>query len=126
MFELYAVGNIRYPRCGRKYKDAFCRNPAKGYLERLLKNPIYVGLFVWEGKTHGDARAQQLPLLTVGDSSFVIHDWNYLFSSLGLLNHDTQIAATVRALGWLGMCATVAWLLLRSRSAFVPNMQTGA
>ncbi|HEV2306779.1 MAG TPA: hypothetical protein VGR93_14770 [Candidatus Acidoferrales bacterium] len=73
-----------------------------------------------------DARAQQLPLLTVGDGSYVIHDWNYLFSSLGLLNHDTQIAATVRALGWLGMCATVAWLLYRSRSAFVRNAQTNA
>ncbi len=61
-----------------------------------------------------DARAQELPLLTVGDGDYIIHDWNYLFTSLGLLNHDTQIAATVRALGWLGMCATVAWLLWRA------------
>ena len=60
-----------------------------------------------------DARAQQLPLLTVGDGSYIIHDWNYLFASLGVLSHDTQIAAIVRALGWLGMCATVAWLLYR-------------
>jgi len=60
-----------------------------------------------------DARAQQLPLLTVGDSSYIIHDWNYLFASLGLLNHDTQIATLVRALGWLGMCAMLAWLLYR-------------
>ncbi|HVA18078.1 MAG TPA: hypothetical protein VMV59_10255 [Candidatus Dormibacteraeota bacterium] len=63
-----------------------------------------------------DARAQALPLLTVGDGSYVIHDWNYLFSSFGVLNHDTQIATTVRALGWLGMCATVAWLIYRSRA----------
>lgn len=62
-----------------------------------------------------DARSQALPLLTVGDAEYVIHDWNYLFSSLGVLNHDTAIAATFRALGWLGMCATVAWLLYRSR-----------
>ncbi|HEV2182558.1 MAG TPA: hypothetical protein VGR39_02650, partial [Candidatus Acidoferrales bacterium] len=62
-----------------------------------------------------DARAQALPLLTVGDGSHIIHDWNYLFSSLGVLNHDTQIAAAVRALGWLGMLGTVAWLLYRSR-----------
>lgn len=60
-----------------------------------------------------DARAQQLPLLTVGDGSYIIHDWNYLFASLGLLNHDTQIAAIMRALGWLGMCATLGWLLYR-------------
>lgn len=61
-----------------------------------------------------DARAQELPLVTVGDTDYVIHDWNYLFSSLGVLNHDTQIAAVVRALGWLGMFAVVAWLLWRA------------
>jgi hypothetical protein len=60
-----------------------------------------------------DARAQQLPLLTVGDSEDVIHDWNYLFSHLGLLDHDTQIASTFRVLGWLGMLATVAWFVRR-------------
>ena len=38
-----------------------------------------------------DARAQELPLLTVGDSEDVIHDWFYLFSHAGLLEHDTQI-----------------------------------
>jgi hypothetical protein len=66
-----------------------------------------------------DARAQELPLLTVGDSEYVIHDWNYLFSSLGVLEHDTAIAATVRALGWLGMIGTVAWLAWRSRSIWL-------
>ncbi|MFZ3245411.1 MAG: hypothetical protein WA185_10070, partial [Candidatus Acidiferrales bacterium] len=64
-----------------------------------------------------DARAQALPLVTVGDSDYIIHDWNYLFTSLGVLNHDTQIAAAVRTLGWLGMCATVAWLIWRSRAS---------
>jgi hypothetical protein len=64
-----------------------------------------------------DARAQVLPLVTVGDSDYIIHDWNYLFTSLGVLNHDTQIAAVVRALGWIGMCITVAWLILRSRAS---------
>lgn len=65
-----------------------------------------------------DARAQALPLLTVGEGDYVIHDWNYLFTSLGVLNHDTAIAATVRALGWLGMLATVAWLIYRSRATW--------
>ena len=67
-----------------------------------------------------DARAQELPLLTVGDADYVIHDWNYLFGHLGVLDHDIQIAAIVRAIGWIGMLATVAWLLwrgLRSNSA---------
>jgi hypothetical protein len=39
-----------------------------------------------------DARAQELPLLTVGDSEDVVHDWFYLFSRAGVLEHDTQIA----------------------------------
>jgi hypothetical protein len=61
-----------------------------------------------------DARAQELPLLTVGDSDDVIHDWNYLFGRLHLLDHDTQIAHLVRILGWIGMIGTVAWMVWRS------------
>jgi hypothetical protein len=61
-----------------------------------------------------DARAQELPLLTVGDSDDVIHDWAYLFGKLGALNQDTQIARAVRVLGWIGMIATVAWFIWRS------------
>jgi hypothetical protein len=61
-----------------------------------------------------DARAQELPLLTVGDSEDVIHDWYYLFSHSGLLEHDTQIASAFRLLGWLGMFATVGWFAYRS------------
>lgn len=60
-----------------------------------------------------DARAQELPLLTVGDSDTVIHDWNYLLGRLGLLNQDTHIAHAVRIIGWLGMLATVAWMVWR-------------
>ena len=61
-----------------------------------------------------DARAQELPLLTVGDSDDVIHDWNYLFGRLHLLGHDTQIAHLTRILGWMGMIATVGWMVWRS------------
>jgi hypothetical protein len=64
-----------------------------------------------------DARAQELPLLTVGDAEYVIHDWDYLFSKLGVLDHDTQIAQAVRVLGWIGMTATVAWMVYRSLAA---------
>ncbi|MGA8022646.1 MAG: hypothetical protein WB990_06745 [Candidatus Acidiferrales bacterium] len=60
-----------------------------------------------------DARAQELPLLTVGDSEYVIHDWNYLFGRLGVLAHDTRIAAAVRMIGWLGMIGVVVWLIWR-------------
>jgi hypothetical protein len=61
-----------------------------------------------------DARAQELPLLTVGDAEYVIHDWNYLFGKLGVLAHDTQIASATRVLGWIGMLAMVAWFIWRS------------
>jgi hypothetical protein len=60
-----------------------------------------------------DARAQDLPLLAAGDPEFVIHDWNYLFGKLGVLEHDIQIASAVRAIGWLGMLAVVIWLIWR-------------
>jgi hypothetical protein len=61
-----------------------------------------------------DARVQQLPLLTVGDAEYVIHDWNYLFGKLGLLDHDVQIAGTVKIFGWLGMIGVTLWLLYRA------------
>lgn len=73
------------------------------FFEQLLPISVYMA----------DARAQDLPLLTVGDADYVIHDWNYLFGRLGLLAHDTQIAAFVRTIGWLGMLATVVWLIWR-------------
>jgi hypothetical protein len=61
-----------------------------------------------------DARAQELPLLTVGDADYVIHDWNYLFGKLGVLEHDTQIAWAMRMVGWAGMLATTGWMVYRS------------
>jgi hypothetical protein len=63
-----------------------------------------------------DARAQALPLLTVGSGDDVIHDWNFMFTRLGVLGHDTQIASATRIFGWLGMLATVAWFVWRGAS----------
>jgi hypothetical protein len=60
-----------------------------------------------------DARAQELPLLSVGGGDDVIHDWNYLFGHLGVLDHDMQIAAAVRFIGWIGMLGVTGWLLWR-------------
>lgn len=57
-----------------------------------------------------DARTQALPLVTLGDPEFVIHDWNAIFGGLGLLSYDTSIAAVVRLLGWAGMIGTALWL----------------
>jgi hypothetical protein len=75
------------------------------FFEQLLPIATYMA----------DARAQDLPLVTVGDAEYVIHDWNYLFGKLGVLEHDTQIASTVRMIGWLGMIGIVIWLIWRDQ-----------
>lgn len=55
-----------------------------------------------------DARAQELPLVGGGE-----HDWANIFGRWGLLAHDTQIAAAVKIMGWLGMAAACAWVAWR-------------
>ena len=77
----------------------------------FFENWLYTATYM------ADARAQVLPLVTTGDPDFVEHDFFRIFSSLGLLDHDTQIAAVVRVLGWCGMLACVAWLTLRGLKA---------
>lgn len=80
---------------------AFC---AFFFFEQFLPISVYMA----------DARAQALPLLTVGDSEDVIHDWYYLFSHARVLEHDTQIASVFRTASWIGMLAVVAWFSWRS------------
>ena len=64
-----------------------------------------------------DARAQELPLVSAegGGDEAIIHDWNAIFGKLGLLPHDTQIAAVVRVLGFLGMIAVTVWFAWKAR-----------
>src|ERR1700758_216226 len=76
----------------------------------FFENWLYTATYM------ADARAMVLPLVTTGDSDYVEHDWNTIFSSLGVLQYDTTIAAVVRTLGWCGMIACVAWLALRLRA----------
>jgi hypothetical protein len=84
---------------------AFC---AFFFFQQFLPVAVYMA----------DSHCQCLTYVTVGDSGTVIHDWYYLFSSVGVLAHDTQIAAVVRSLGWIGMLATVVWFAVRAlRSA---------
>ena len=71
-----------------------------------------------------DARAQDFPLLTIGDGDYVIHDWNYLFGRLGLLQHDIQIARMVRFIGWIGMLSVVGWLIWRGLNEAARSKQT--
>jgi hypothetical protein len=84
---------------------AFC---AFFFFEQFLPVAIYMA----------DARCQCLEYVTVGDPDQAVHDWFYLFSSVGVVDHDIQIAAVVRGIGWIGMLAIVAWFAVRSlRSA---------
>jgi len=76
----------------------------------FFENWLYTATYM------SDARAQVLPLVTTGDPDLVEHDFFRIFSSLGVLDHDTQIAAVVRVLGWCGMLACVAWLAARNRA----------
>ena len=76
----------------------------------LFENFLYTATYM------ADARAQVLPLVSVGDSDSVPHDWFAIFSSLGVLSYDTRIAAVVRLAGWIGMVLTVAWLGNRARA----------
>ena len=69
-----------------------------------------------------DARAMQLPLVTVGDPELAEHDWHAIFTSLGCLQYDTAIAAVVRLLGWCGMLAAVALLVRISLRRYRPAL----
>lgn len=100
-------------------------------LQRQVQGTAFCTFFFFEqflpiSTYMADARAQQLPLLTVGDAGYVIHDWNYMFGRLGLLSHDIQIAHVVRTMGWIGMIGTVAWMVWRSwpkSAAVVPSRE---
>lgn len=71
----------------------------------LLKKDLYSAfiLIMWAGYNivnvsvyMADAIKMALPLLG-GESS--IHDWNYIFSTLGILNQTNAIASTVNSVG---------------------------
>jgi len=76
----------------------------------FFENWLYTATYM------ADARAMALPLVTTGDPDYVEHDWNTIFSGLGLLAYDTTIAAVVRLLGWCGMLASTTWLAARLRT----------
>jgi hypothetical protein len=73
----------------------------------LFENFLYIATYM------ADARALDLPLVSVGGGESIDHDWAVMFGALGLLERDTQIAGFVRAIGWLGMLATMGWLSWR-------------
>ena len=81
---------------------AFC-------LFMLFENLLYVSTYM------ADARAQVLPLVSIGNTDEAGHDWFNIFSSVGVLQYDIVIARVTRAIGWIGMCGSVVWLAMRLR-----------
>jgi hypothetical protein len=95
---------------------------AGGSLFQIIMPAIFVGYFCYQGSLYsaslvlfwvgesilnvsvyaGDSLALQLPLLGGPDT---IHDWNYLLSSSGLLQHTATIAGGIRLLGTLVIIA---------------------
>jgi site-specific DNA recombinase len=62
MFELYASGLHSLSGLRVAIKNEFGVDLAKGYLERLLKNPFYVGQFYWEDRLY---RGTHTPLVSL-------------------------------------------------------------
>jgi hypothetical protein len=99
------------------------------YTQRQTAAFVFCAFFFFENWLYtatymADARAMDLPLVTVGDPDFVEHDWHAIFSSLGVLQQDTTIAGVVRLLGWCGMLGMVVWMTrqsLRENSAEKPS-----
>jgi hypothetical protein len=66
--------------------------------------------FPYIGRYMADARRLSLPLVGSGD-----HDWEILFTQWRLLAHDQAIGRVTTLAGWLGMLATIGWLVWRWR-----------
>jgi hypothetical protein len=70
----------------------------------------------------GDARAGELPLVSVGDGEEVIHDWSYLLDLAGWLHLDASFARLARVLSGGVLASSVlfgGWLcrrMMRSRA----------
>jgi len=77
----------------------------------LSTNLIGTGVYM------ADAQALQLPLVTAeGDGGDITHDWEYLFSRIGLLRHCEAVGWLTRQAGNLVMLAGLTlggWLILQ-------------
>jgi hypothetical protein len=82
--------------------------PTRSHRLRLLQL-LVLREFPLHRRLHGRRPRR---ILAVGSDE---SDWTILFTQWGLLAQDQKIGATMRALGWLGMLATTAWLANRLR-----------
>jgi hypothetical protein len=106
---------------------------AGGTIMQLLVPLLLALSFAWRGHTLGtafcgwatfnsligvsiymqDARSKGLALVSPGVASDEVegHDWDYLFSHLGLLQHDIAIGRFTMMIAWAGMFACIGWLV---------------
>ena len=74
---------------------------------------LFFEQFLRVARYMADAQAQRLPWFTIGRYESSIHDWNYLFTQLGVLSYAATIAGVVHLLGSLGMVYITAWFVWR-------------
>jgi hypothetical protein len=74
---------------------------------------MFFNAFIGIGIYMADARDKALPLVSPGMASDEVegHDWEYMFSWLGILRQDLAIGRFTKALGWVGMALVVGWLI---------------
>jgi hypothetical protein len=56
----------------------------------------------------GDARAQDLPLVSIGGGD-PIHDWHYILGHFGMLGQDHALARFARFLSLLSLLLAIVW-----------------
>jgi site-specific DNA recombinase len=122
MFELYATGRYSLSQLRVAVRSEFGVTMAKGYLDRLLKNPFYAGSFIWDGKTYTGTQTRLVDRSLFEQVQSVFHGRNkpryqkHDFAFRGLLScayDDCMVTAEIkkqkytyyRCTGSRGKCA---------------------
>ena len=121
MFELYASGQYSLAALRKIIKTETGRLWPKSHLERMLKNPLYCGLFVWNDKTHQGKHTPLVSAYLFQQAQDVFRSFNrnkyrkHNFAFSGLLNcahDDCMVTAEIqkqkytyyRCTGYRGKC----------------------
>lgn len=57
----------------------------------------------------GDARKQELPLVSPFSGDEIIHDWNFILSKFGLLSFDNFFSISIRIFAIIFMLSSILW-----------------
>jgi site-specific DNA recombinase len=92
MFELYATGEFSLATLRKALQTEFGVSLAKSYLDKLLKNPFYIGTFGWQGKMYPGTHRRLIDSATFESVQAVFQGHNkpkyrrHTFAFAGLLN----------------------------------------